>query len=26
MRDVDDVQRSVERAVSNLPDPSYPRR
>ena len=26
MQDVDDVQRSVERAVSNLPDPNYPRR
>lgn len=26
MRDVDDAQRSVERAVSNLPDPTYPRR
>ena len=26
MRDVDDAQRSLERAVSNLPDPNYPRR
>ena len=26
MRDVDDVQHSVERAVSNLPDPAYPAR
>ena len=26
LRDVDDVQRSLERAVSNLPDPNYPRR
>ncbi len=26
MRDVDDVQRSLERAVANLPDPTYPRR
>ena len=26
MQDVDDVQRSLERAVSNLPDPNYPRR
>ncbi len=26
MRDVDDAQRSVERAVSNLPDPTYPQR
>ena len=26
MQDVDDVQRSVERAVSNLPDPNSPRR
>ena len=26
MHDVDDVQRSVERAVANLPDPTYPQR
>jgi hypothetical protein len=26
MRDLKDVQRSLERAVSNLPDPSYPER
>ena len=26
MRDVDDAQRSLERAVSNLPDPTYPQR
>lgn len=26
MQDVDDAQRSLERAVSNLPDPNYPRR
>ena len=26
LRDVDDAQRSLERAVSNLPDPNYPRR
>ena len=26
MRDVDDAQRSLDRAVSNLPDPNYPRR
>jgi hypothetical protein len=26
VRDVDDAQRSLERAVSNLPDPNYPRR
>lgn len=24
MHDVNDVQRSIERAVSNLPDPTYP--
>jgi hypothetical protein len=24
--DVDDAQRSIERAVTNLPDPTYPRR
>ena len=26
MRDVADAQRSIDRAVANLPDPSYPRR
>ena len=26
MHDVDDAQRSLERAVSNLPDPTYPQR
>jgi hypothetical protein len=26
MHDVDDVQRSVERAVANLPEPTYPQR
>jgi hypothetical protein len=26
MQDVADAQRSLDRAVSNLPDPSYPRR
>ena len=26
MRSLDDVQRSIERAVANLPDPTYPRR
>ncbi|MGN6850207.1 MAG: hypothetical protein ACTHJK_12165 [Sphingomicrobium sp.] len=26
MRDVDDAQRSLKRAVSNLPDPNYPQR
>jgi hypothetical protein len=26
LRDVDDAQRSLDRAVSNLPDPNYPRR
>jgi hypothetical protein len=26
MHDVDDVQRSLERAVANLPDPTYPQR
>ena len=26
MHDVDDAQRSIERAVSNLPDPTYPQR
>jgi hypothetical protein len=26
MRDLKDVQRSLERAVSNLPDPTYPER
>ena len=26
MRDLKDAQRSVERAVSNLPDPTYPER
>jgi hypothetical protein len=26
MRDLDDAQRSVDRALSNLPDPNYPRR
>ena len=26
MQDVDEAQRSLERAVSNLPDPNYPRR
>ena len=26
MRSLDDAQRSIERAVTNLPDPTYPRR
>jgi hypothetical protein len=26
IRDVDQAQRSVERAISNLPDPTYPQR
>ena len=26
MRSLDDAQRSIERAVANLPDPTYPRR
>ena len=26
MRDVADAQRSLDRAISNLPDPTYPRR
>jgi hypothetical protein len=26
VQDVDDAQRSLDRAVSNLPDPNYPRR
>jgi hypothetical protein len=26
MRDVDDAQKSLERAVANLPDPNYPQR
>jgi hypothetical protein len=26
MRDVEDAQRSIDRAVSNLPDPTYPQR
>ena len=26
MRDLDDAQQSIERAVANLPDPTYPRR
>jgi len=26
MRDIDDAKRSLDRAVSNLPDPNYPRR
>lgn len=26
MHDVDDAQKSLERAVSNLPDPTYPQR
>jgi hypothetical protein len=26
MHDLKDVQRSLERAVSNLPDPTYPER
>jgi hypothetical protein len=26
IEDVDDAQKSLERAVSNLPDPTYPRR
>ena len=26
MRDVDDAQKSLDRAVSNLPDPNYPQR
>lgn len=26
MRDVADAQKSIDRAVSNLPDPTYPRR
>jgi hypothetical protein len=26
MRDLKDVQRSVERAVANMPDPTYPER
>ena len=26
MRDLDDAQRSLDRALSNLPDPNYPRR
>jgi hypothetical protein len=26
MRDVDDAQRSFDRAIANLPDPTYPRR
>src|SRR5205823_10119109 len=26
MRDVDDARHSLERAVANLPDPTYPRR
>jgi len=26
MQDVEDAQRSIDRAVSNLPDPTYPRR
>jgi len=26
LRDVDDAQRSLKRAVSNLPDPNYPQR
>lgn len=26
MRDIDDAKRSINRAVSNLPDPNYPQR
>jgi hypothetical protein len=26
MRDVEDAQKSIDRAVSNLPDPTYPQR